>query len=64
MISRDLRTECYGKVDNKPKIESEEEIKVFKVFQNSLQVDWNRITVENSCLGTEGGNLQKMIRNT
>lgn len=64
MLSRDLRTECQGKVANKPKIESEEEIKIFKVLQNSLQVDWNRITVENSCLGTEGGNLQKMIRNT
>ena len=58
MMSRGLRIECYRKVANKPKRESEKEIKAFKVLQNSLQVDWNRITVENSCLGTEGGNLQ------
>lgn len=60
-IKRDLKLEYYGKVADKPKIESKEEIKAFKVFENLLQVGWNGITVENSCLGTGRENYKEWL---
>lgn len=56
-IKKDLKIEYYGKVADKPKLESEEEINAFKVFENSFQVGWNGVTVEHSCLGTGGEKL-------